>query len=434
MEAMTVRARGAASRAPASFPVLAAGIVTATVAYGLASTALGHDLGTSIAPFAGSWSPRAGPLALPAAVVLAAAVVSAPQLRRDAIPPVRFAAAVLVLGLTLRVALGVARDGVPGLYQVFQLGHFEAASEYVPALPAFDFGTRFFLDTFAQVGPSLPVNAVGHPPGLLVTIHLLGIRSAQGLAAFTIGTGALSIPLAYAVGRRLLDERRARTATLLYVFAPSAVLLGATSADALYATLAMAALFGLLGRRVLLGAAGFAVAAFFSYANLAVGAFATLVAWRRSGVRAAAVVAGACALTLLGPLALLHLGTGYDPLGAIRSAASVYREGIATTRPYAFWLFGSPAAFLVALGPVTAWYALRGVPAGDPAAFALLAVLAVAALLGFTKAETERIYLFLVPLACVAAAATLPERLLPAALWTLAAQALAVELLIYTVW
>jgi hypothetical protein len=32
----------------------------------------------------------------------------------------------------------------------------------------------------------------------------------------------------------------------------------------------------------------------------------------------------------------------------------------------------------------------------------------VAAVLGFTKAETERVYLFLVPLACVAAAAVLP--------------------------
>jgi hypothetical protein len=434
MEAMTVQARAAARRAPASFPILAAAMVGATVAYGLAATALGHDLGTSLAPFAGSWSPRAGPLTLPAAGLLAAGASVAPRLRREAIPPVRFAAAVLALGLALRLALGVARDGVPGLYQVFQLGHFEAASEYLPASPAFDFGTRFFLDTFAQVGPSLPVNAVGHPPGLLVTIHLLGIRSAQGLAAFTIGTGALSIPLAYLLARRLLDERRARTATLLYLFAPSAVLLGATSADALYATLALVAVLGLLGRRVLLGAAAFAVAAFFSYANLAVGAFATLVAWRREGVRAAAVVAGACGLTLIGSLALLHLATGYDPLGAIRSAESVYREGIASTRPYAFWLFGSPAAFLVALGPVTAWYALRAVPAGDPAALALVAVLVVAALLGFTKAETERIYLFLVPPACMAAAVRLPERLLPAALWALAAQALAVELLVDTVW
>jgi hypothetical protein len=61
-------------------------------------------------------------------------------------------------------------------------------------------------------------------------------------------------------------------------------------------------------------------------------------------------------------------------------------------------------------------------------------VIATAALLGFTKAETERIYLFLVPLACVAAAVALHERRLPLVLGALAAQALLTELLLYTVW
>jgi methylthioxylose transferase len=338
------------------------------------------------------------------------------------------------VGVGLRLGLGVARDGLAGLYDVFQLGQPEAASEYLPALPAFDFGTRFFLDTFAEVGASLPVNGVGHPPGLLVALHLAGITSAEAMAALVIGTGALSIPLAYLVARRLLDERQARTAALLYVFAPSAVLLGATSADALYATLGLLAALALLARRAVLGPAAFAMAAFFSYANLAVGAWATLVAWQREGPRRAVLVAGACGLALVGWLLALHLATGYDPVGALRSAESVYREGLAGSRPYAFWLFGSPAAFLVALGPVTAWYALRAVPAGNAPAIALVAVLLVAALLGFTKGESERIYLFLVPLACIAAAATLPERMLPTAVWTLAVQAIAVELLVDTVW
>lgn len=57
-----------------------------------------------------------------------------------------------------------------------------------------------------------------------------------------------------------------------------------------------------------------------------------------------------------------------------------------------------------------------------------------AAVLGFTKAETERIYLYLVPLACLAAAASLPERSLGIVLGALAAQALLTELLFYTVW
>ena len=62
-------------------------------------------------------------------------------------------------------------------------------------------------------------------------------------------------------------------------------------------------------------------------------------------------------------------------------------------------------------------------------------MLAIAAVLGFTKAETERIYLFLVPAAVhrrrVGAAPAPPPRW---CIGALAAQALATELLFYTVW
>ena len=128
------------------------------------------------------------------------------------------------------------------------------------------------------------------------------------------------------------------------------------------------------------------------------------------------------------------MATGYDPIGVLRATESVYREGIASRRPYAFWAFGSPVAFLVALGLPIAWFALRSAGARDAPAVALAAVIVTAALLGFSKAETERIYQFLVPLACIAAATTLPAHRLGLALGALAVQALAIELLLYTVW
>jgi len=118
----------------------------------------------------------------------------------------------------------------------------------------------------------------------------------------------------------------------------------------------------------------------------------------------------------------------------VRSTESVYREGIASTRPYAFWVLGSPVAFLVAGGLPLAWLALRALGARETVAIALFAVLATSAVLGFAKAETERIYLFLVPLACVAAATALPARRLPPVIAALALQALATELLFYTIW
>src|ERR687891_1812044 len=351
MEATTVRL-GRGGIGPALVPAAGLALAAGTIAYGFVARAEGTRLGASLAPFLWDWRPTLSASALPATALLATGVWLAPRLRAPAVRPWVFAAATLALGLALRPALGSARGGVDGLWAVYEVGNNEAANEYLPALPALDFGTLFFLDTFAEVGTSLPVHAIGHPPGLLLTLHWLGIDGAPGMAALTIGAGALAIPLTYALARELLDEERARSAALLYVFAPSA---------------------------------------------------------------------------------LLYLATGYDPVGVLRATESVYREGVASRRPYEFWLFGSPVAFLCALGLPIAWFALRSAGARYAPAVALVAVVIVAAVLGFSKAETERIYQFLVPLACVSAAASLPERWLPLTLGALAVQALAIELLLYTV-
>src|ERR671915_479701 len=468
MEATTVRL-GRGGIGPALVPAAGVALAAGTIAYGFAARAEGTRLGASLAPFLWDWRPDLGTSALPAAALLATGVWVAPRLRAPAVRPWVFAAATLALGLALRLALGSARGGVEGLWAVYEVGNHEAANEYLPALPALDFGTLFFLDTFGEVGTSLPVHAIGHPPGLLLTLHWLGIDGAPGMAALTIGAGALAIPLTYLLARELLDEDRARSAALLYVFAPSAVLYGATSADTLYATVALAAAIplalaarpaaargalqpgatagalpsgataGALPSRAAAGAlpsgaAALSVASFFSYANLAIRAWATLLAAQRAGLRRAVQVALVCGGVLAASYAVLHLATGYDPVGVLRATESVYREGIASRRPYEFWLFGSPVAFLCALGLPIAWFALCAAGARYAPAVALVAVVIVAAVLGFSKAETERIFQFLVPLACVCAAATLPARWLPLTLGALAAQALAIELLLYTVW
>lgn len=133
-------------------------------------------------------------------------------------------------------------------------------------------------------------------------------------------------------------------------------------------------------------------------------------------------------------LAVLCAATGYDPIGTYQANEHVYRAGIAAIRPYEFWVFGSPVAFGVALGLPIAYYALRAIAAGQPSALALAVVVGVSSLLGFTKAETERIWLFLVPIAALAAASVLPPHRLRLALMLLALQALVVELLFYNVW
>src|ERR687895_398788 len=240
MEATTVRL-GRGGIGPALVPAAGGAPTARPNPYRLPAPGPGTRLGASLAPFLWDWRPDLGTSALPAAALLATGLWVAPRLRAPAVRPWAFAAATLALGLALRLVLGSARGGVEGLWAVYEVGNHEAANEYLPALPALDFGTLFFLDTFAEVGTSLPVHAIGHPPGMLLTLNWIGIDGAPGMAALTIGAGALAIPLTYLLARELLDEDRARSAALLYVFAPSAVLYGATSADALYATVALAA-------------------------------------------------------------------------------------------------------------------------------------------------------------------------------------------------
>src|SRR5918992_294118 len=145
MEATTVRL-GRGGIGPALVPAAGIALAAGTIAYGFAARAEGTRLGASLAPFLWDWRPDLGTSALPAAALLATG-----------------------LGVALRLVLGSARGGVEGLWAVYEVGNHEAANEYLPALPALDFGTLFFLDTFAEVGTSLPVHAIGHPPGLLLT-------------------------------------------------------------------------------------------------------------------------------------------------------------------------------------------------------------------------------------------------------------------------
>jgi hypothetical protein len=399
-------------------------------------------LGVPHPPFVGKIDPSADPLLIASVACFAAAVWLAPRLL--SVSPRAFAACAFAMTLVLRLALaagggGRGGAGIAAWWKVFDPARsYEAPNEYLPALGALHWGPRFFLDRFAEMDPALPVHAAGHPPGMLLALHALGIASPGGMAALCIGIGALGVPLAYGLGRAVFDDRRARVAALLLAFAPGALAFGATSADAVYLTLGLVAAWPLATRSWparALGAAALAVASLFAWSLLAVGAWAAILAWRREGWRVALILAAACAAALIAFYALLYAGTGFDPIGTLRETGDVYRAGVASTRPYWYWLTGSPTAFLVVLGLPISWYALRALAAGHTLAIAIFAVLAVAAVAGFTKAETERIWLFFAPFVCLAAASgpAAGVRLRPL-LGALAVQALAYEVLFDTIW
>ena len=411
-------------------PPLTLAFVAATFAVGLTLDARGTRLGTPLPPLLFDVHAEAlAGWALLAAAVLAAGVLVAPRVQRLA--PPAFAGALLGLALAIRLAVGAARTGPGGWDAPFDES-FEAKNEYLAALPALRHGAEWFLDRFAELVPSLSPHAAGHPPGLVLTLHWLGLDTPEAATALVVGVGVLAVPLTYVLARRLLDEDRARVAGLLAVFAPATTLYGVTSAYVAFAALGAATAVLLLARPVA-GAAALAAASFFSYALLAIGAWAVLVRAREQR-RAAALLAAACAVALVVLYAGLYALTGFELPEVLRSTEEAYGHSLARERPYAFWVFGSPAAFLAFLGLPLTWYAARALGARHPAAVALAAVIVVSAVGGFTKAETERIWLMYVPLACVAAAAVLPPRRLRLVLVLLALQTLAVELLFGTVW
>jgi hypothetical protein len=425
----------------------AAGVCAAcaVVAVGLALHFGGVQLGVPLPPFDIRWRPIASELWVALAVlVLGAGVAVAPWVVERLRSRWAVASSLYGLSLALGLALNAARIGPAGWSKVFlhgPHGSFESAFEYLLALPVLKVGVGYYLRHFAALLPLTTTHVKGNPPGPLIALHLLGISSAAGLAWLCILVGSLCAPLAYDLGRVLADERRGRIAGILTAFSPCTLLLGVTSVDYVFATIgvAVACLLVRPGSRWLIaGSIAAALASFFSWLLLAIPAWAAAVAARRMGWRRAALICLACFVAVAVWNGILWLGYGYDPFSAFAATHRFYVHGIATERPYAFWLFGSPAAWAVMLGLPVLWLSLRALAVRDAAALATWALVLVAAVLGFTRAETERIWLPFVPLACVAAAAAPPARFprlrLRVLLGALVAQSLLIEILFFTTW
>jgi methylthioxylose transferase len=424
----------------------AALVAVATVVAGVWIHATTGRLGTATPPFVVVYEPDvAWPWAAFAVVTAAAAALTAPRLapagRAGLGGRVAWPVAVTLLALVPGLALGATRNGSLGWREVFLLGpggSFEASNEYLAGLPALSYGPRLFVDRFSELVPSLPVNVAGHPPGLMLVVDALGLTSAGRLAALCIACAVALPGLTLLLARGLgLPVSRARVAAVLAALSPAVLLIGITSGDAVFAAVGAGTAVLLVQRRPELRALGclaLAVAAFFSWALLAIGAWAAVVTLVRAGPRRALVLAVGCGLAVLAFNGVLALAVGYDPIGSLRATEAYYRNSVASKRPYAFWVLGSPVAFAVALGPPTALAALHAATRRSPAAIGLITVIAIASVAGFTKAETERIWLPFVPLACVAAAEVLGAERLRWVAPLLAAQALVVVVLFQTIW
>ena len=413
--------------------------VAVAFGWGLGVRLNGETMGTALSPLVSPWLVRVDPWAILAVPVFAVAAAAAPRLL--SLSARNFVLAVLVLAAVAGLAVNAIRLGPYGWYVVHDLGpngSFEAANEYLPGLSAFAYGTGFYLDRFAELVPTFPINVGGHPPGLVLTMHWLGIDTPQLMGAVCVLATAVTAPLTYALGRASgLAEPAARIAGLLVALSPGFLLYGISSVDSIFAAMGAGAAALMISRRPGARAAGviaFAIFTFYAWSLLAIGFFAAVVVWRREGLRAAVTLAAACGAAVLALNAGLWAVAGYDALGTLAATQEYYDRSLARIRPYAYWWLGSPVAWAVSMGPPIAAAWLVAARRGNAVAVSLAAVVAIAAGLGFTKAETERIWLFLVPLACVAAAAVVPPERLRLVLVALAVQGVAVSVLLNTIW
>ena len=272
----------------------------ATVVAGLLIRHLHGGLGTATPPFVMVWGPRLHPLALVSVAAVVLAVVLAPRLVGATDRPASFAARVLALALVLGLALNLARTGMRGWDAIFDPrpgGSFEASNEYLPGLPALSYG-RASTSTASPSSSRRCRSTSPATPGAAARAACLRPHDRRPRCRAVHRLRRADRAADYALGRSLGTDRDARVAAVLAACSPAMLLFGVTSFDAVFAACGLAAAALLAAQRRAVRAAGavaLGAASLLSWALLAVGAWATVLAWRRRGPLAAVGLAAACA-------------------------------------------------------------------------------------------------------------------------------------------
>lgn len=398
-----------------------------------------------VPPTHGFWEAKVGPGTLPALLIAAIGVWRAEAWARTwswrRLLVVAYAASLAWL-----LALALV-DGPSGLTRVMTNDHeYLLTAREVTDVPALLAG---YVDRIPYSHPdNWPTHVAGHPPGaLLFFVGLVAVGLGGDLAAaLVVCVVAASIPVAVLLTARSLGaEDLGRLAAPFLVLSPTAVFL-AVSADAVFTALAawgLAALAAaataasrgsMVGWSVLAGLLlGWCVMS--SYGLPLLGVIALAVLWLARSWWPLPIAAASALVVALGFAAL-----GFAWWEAYPVLVDRYWDGIASSRPAAYWMWGNLGALLVSAGPLlgagVAVAARRH--SGSARVVAVLALAGVAAVMiadlsRMSKAEVERIWLPFMPWM------TLSLALLPGGWrrWGLALQvatALVVQHLLYTSW
>ena len=406
----------------------AAVLVWAAAVEGDRLIAAGVRIYLDFLPLFASWAPHTGPGTLPA-VLLAVAVVAVGPGLAARMPWWPLLGATYLTSLAWTVCLTLADGWEHGV-----LDKLTSEDEYlhdIPRVGSISAMLREFSTHILEGPGAWTTHVAGHPPGALlifVWLQRIGLGGGVAAAALCVVVGA-SASVGIAVTLRALGEEViARRFLPFGVLTPAAVWVG-VSADGLFAgVLAWAIALLAIGcatrswrcdLAALAGGLVLGFAFYLSYGLLVAGLLPlTVVVVTRRVRPAVAAVAGVAVVAGVFTLSGFSWWEGYELL-RVR-----YYQGIASTRPYGYFIWANLASLAVVIGPAGAAGLRRfAVAAHRSAAQALVLATVVAVLAadlsGMSKAEVERIWLpFVVWL-------MLPCALLPArqAKWWLAAQA-----------
>jgi methylthioxylose transferase len=315
---------------------------------------------------------------------------------------------------------------------------------------------RGFTERIVNVPDAWTTHVSAHPPLATLFFWFLqqsGLGGPAWAALACMLFGSLALP-AWAVTLRALGAPAAARQFVPWaaVF-PGAVWIG-VSGDAVFlgvASLAVAAAcWGAVHRHLAASVAGgllFGALVYLSYGHVLygiVGLTALLLSARHSGWT---IVRRGWLVTAGGALAVAAFFTlaGFRWWEGLAQVQLRYNQGIASTRPYSYFVWANLAAFVICASPIVALVVAqvvrtlarpgRGEREAAPAwlAAAGLLIIALSDLSGLSKAETERIWLtFTFTVWCAAGLAPPSWRrwgLVAAAVW-----ALAVNHLLLTEW
>lgn len=403
-----------------------------------------------MAPLFGWWDPQIGCGTIAAVLLGAAAVLWGPRLAQ------RLPWRALTLTTWATSAMWAFSLAMIDGWERGFVRRLADRHEYLREVPGVtDIGEM--VDTFAgrilDYQPDSWITHVsGHPPGALLTfvgLDRIGLSGGAwaGLLCLLVGSSAAAA-IIVAI-RALSDEPTARLAAPFVALAPAAIWI-AVSADGYFAGVAAwgIALLALAVRRtvrcpLLVAAAaglllGWGVFLSYGLTLMALPALAVLLCasdWRTALRALAPAVSAALAVAAVFTIAGFWWFEGYTLV------QERYWQGIASDRPFDYWVWGNLASVVCAIGLASVAglsrifdiTAIRRQPGLYLLMFGFLAAIICADLSMLSKAETERIWLpFTVWLP--AAAALLPLR---SHRWWLAVNiigALAINHLMFTNW